>query len=215
VGVVGLASVPFLYRQPGSLRPAKRRARKIDWRYGWAIIAILGLALLSIVLSRSEALNRLLGRGEGEEVRLDVWRPIFRAAQTYFPIGSGIGTFATAYQIHEPTSTLRWFYMNHAHNEWLELFMTGGLPALILMAGAIGCWGIVALRWFLMPLGSSRKVAFGRLGSILIFMLAVASTADYPMRVPSLACLFVIAAVWMAGMGKSEFRGFQKNAGTA
>lgn len=216
VGVAGLMSVPFLYHRPESLKPPKRKAHKFDVRYAWLAIGVVALALLSIVLSRAEAIHRLLGGGDAEEVRFEIWGPVLDMGRTYFPVGSGLGTFVPAYQVGERTSNLNWYYMNHAHNEWLEIFMTGGLPALILLLIAIIAWASATFRWFRTPLRMGRDVAFGRLGCILIFMLALASSVDYPLRVPSLACLFVVAALWAAGGGtRVETHDSGKSAGTA
>ncbi len=38
--------------------------------------------------------------------------------------------------MHEPDALLRADYANHAHNDWLEVALTGGLPALLILAAA-------------------------------------------------------------------------------
>jgi hypothetical protein len=101
------------------------------------------------------------------------------------------------YQIDEPLQLLDQTYVNHAHNDWLEIVMTGGASAILLAGIAIVVW--LRFTWALFSLRGrqGRDVTVGKLGALIIFMLAVASIADYPLRVPSLAAMLVIAAIWM------------------
>jgi O-antigen ligase len=199
LGVVGLLSILLVYRQPTSLTPKKRKTKKFDLRYALAGFGVLCLGALTIIMSRAEALQRLFAAGQGEEDRFQVWVPIAKMAWKYFPFGSGVGSFVEVYQIDEPYELLSPEYYNHAHNDWLEVYMTGGLPGLILLALALLAWARLSVRSLRAPLGEGRTVAFARVGALTILILALGSIADYPLRTPSLACVFVIAALWLAG----------------
>jgi O-antigen ligase len=203
LGVLGLVSVTLLYRKPASLTPKKRKRDRFDPRYALAAFAVLCLGALTIIMSRAEAFQRLFAAGQGEDQRFKVWVPIADMAWKYFPFGSGIGSFVEAYQIDEPHELLSPEYFNHAHNDWLEVYMTAGLPALILLAIAI----IAVLRTAFAAFrkagaeksGEGRAPIFAKLGAITIVILALGSIGDYPLRAPSLACIFVIATLWLAG----------------
>jgi O-Antigen ligase len=199
LGVAGLLSILLVYRQPTSLTPKKRKTKKFDLRYALAGFGALCLGALTIIMSRAEAFQRLFATGQGEEERFKVWVPIAQMAWKYFPFGSGVGSFVDVYQIDEPYELLSPEYYNHAHNDWLEVYMTGGLPVLILLVLALFAWTRLSVQSLRVPLGEGRAVAFARMGALTILILALGSIGDYPLRTPSLACVFVVAALWLAG----------------
>ena len=86
--------------------------------------------------------------------------------------------------------------MNHAHNDWLELILTGGLPALALLIVAITAFCLRARQLSARRLDHFAEVRLAWLGMVLIGLAAVASLGDYPLRVPSLSCFFVVAVLW-------------------
>ena len=75
--------------------------------------------------------------------------------------------------------------------------LTGGLPAAGLLAVALVCWARGAWNSMRNIKNSNSQYAQRRLGAVIVFILGSASALDYPLRVPSLACLFVVAAAWM------------------
>jgi O-antigen ligase len=119
----------------------------------------------------------------------------------YFPLGSGMGTFVEAYQIDEPDALISDQYFNHAHNDFAELLMTGGVPALLLLIVISGLW-LVAF----FALKKARKTkrddpgfvqqVLGRAGLAVIAIFALASVTDYPLRVPSLMLYGTLVSVW-------------------
>jgi O-antigen ligase len=197
VSVLGIIAAFFLYRKPASLTPKKRTRRKFDFRYALVGFAVLCLGALSILMARAEAFQRLLATDSGEDDRLTVWVPIAKIAWKYFPFGSGIGSFVEVYQIDEPFDLLSPEYYNHAHNDWLEVTMTAGLPGVLLLLVAVVAFARWAFKAYRAPIGEGRTILFARLGAVVIAILALASIPDYPLRVPSLMCVFVIAALWL------------------
>ena len=168
----------------------------------WSSVAILGVSAVFIFLStwfaRSESLSRITRFDSNEELRFLVWSPIFDAAVKYFPVGSGFGTFEEVYKVDEPSNLLSFTYLNHAHNDWLEIVLTGGLPAILLAMVCIIGWCVAAFQLFSkFEPNRNNGIIFGRLGVIVIFLLGVASIADYPLRTPSLSVLLVISAAWI------------------
>lgn len=195
--ILGLASLRPLYRAPQLDRPAKRKGSNRRFAYLVAAFGIVGLSLLTVLFSRAQAFERLLAADRASDIRLSVWGPIARLAWQYFPFGSGVGTFATVYQIDEPTALLSALYLNHAHNDWLEILMTAGLPGALLAATALFWWASRCLSAWLPGGKRGREVDFARLGSFILLMLGLASISDYPARIPSIMCLVVIAGLWL------------------
>src|SRR3546814_18361129 len=85
-------------------------------------------------------------------------------------------------------------YFNHAHNDFLEIVLDGGLPALLLMLVAIGWYGMASMRAWR---GSGRHSVLPKLGSAILFLVFVASAFDYPARTPMMMAMIVIAGLWL------------------
>jgi O-antigen ligase len=201
LAAIGLASVPILVRPPTrsqSLQTLAGRWATPTVRYAVVALAVLLLVGTTVLASRDEAIKRMFAAENAQVGRAEPWRQVATMASRYFPVGSGVGTFAPVYQIDETNGMLTENYLNHAHNEYLEVLATAGLPGVFVLTLFVFAWGRGTWRWFRQPL-LSDSVRFGRLGSILVFLLALASAVDYPVRVPSLAVLFVIALVWLLG----------------
>ncbi len=198
-GMSALASIPLLYRRPATTVQLKRKGDKPDLRWLLGILAILFLAGLTVIMSRAEALQRIMASDQLGESRFLAWQPIAQMAWKYFPFGSGIGSLVEIYQIDENYELLDFAYLNHAHNDWLEVYLTAGFSGLILLGLAFVALTRGALAALRVPLAAGRAVSFARLGATTILILALGSIGDYPLRAPSLACVFVIAALWLAG----------------
>jgi O-antigen ligase len=161
------------------------------------LLAIAGLAMLTVVLGRGLAFDRLVGT-DGSDARVRILGTVLAMIRLYWPLGTGFGSFTDVFQVHEPRELLAPVYMNHAHNDWLELALSGGLPAVALAAAAVVVFAVAAGRLLRPDCEDRDEVLMGRLGLLIILMLALASLGDYPLRVPSLASLAVVAALWAA-----------------
>lgn len=154
------------------------------------------LVALTIWLGRDLAWDRLLAFSSDAESRARILPTLFSMIMDYAPTGSGMGSFERVYQVHEPDALLNPTYMNHAHNDWLEILLNGGvIAALLLFAGLIGFAQQVRHTFFAQAPSTSAK-QMSRLGLLLALLAALASVFDYPLRVPSLAAFFALAVVW-------------------
>jgi O-antigen ligase len=195
-GVVGLlaalwikAAAPRRSRRPAPVD--KRRA----WLFGGFGVAIFA-GLIAITMSRATAVQRLLAGGE-DELRLEVLPIIWRAAIDFFPWGSGYGSFSDVYRIYEPATMLGPNYLNHAHNDFAELLMTGGLPAALLLLAGIAMMAIALWRTVRLAVSDGDQAVFARMSAAIAVMLVLGSIADYPLRAPSLALVAAITvAIW-------------------
>lgn len=182
------------------------RAKPKGRRMGFpALIGVLlgGAAILvtiTITLSRDLAIERLLKQDVAEDARAKTLPTILEITQEHMVLGSGLGSFEQVYQVHEPDALLGPTYMNHAHNDWLELVQTGGIPALALLLTGIA-WA--ALRtgkysWSKAIPDDCRRL--GQVGACFLILAGMGSIGDYPLRTPSLASVAVIALVWIGMM---------------
>jgi O-antigen ligase len=206
IGIACIASAVWLYQSPTASAQKRRPRKAIDPRLAFGVIAGAGLIALTMLFTATNAVERLSRLGKSDdELRLKIWPPIADLVGDFMPWGSGIGTFVEVYGTIEPDQLLASEYVNHAHNDWLELTLEGGLPFLALLAIAL----IVVLRAGLANLrraSSPRDRLLRKLGIVIIFVLALGSTYDYPLRCPSLASLLAIAVVLWAGRPANGIR---------
>ena len=156
------------------------------------IVTISGMAISSILLSRSLAFDRLFSGGDVEELRWQLLPTFFTMLKDYMPWGSGFGSFEHVYKIYEPHELLRPSYLNQAHNDWLQFPIEGGVPALLIAIGAI-MWFVRRLWTGTKNWRSSNPAKYSVLMCLaVILFLLVASIIDYPLRVPSIMAVFVV-----------------------
>jgi O-antigen ligase len=202
-GGVAAAGAWLLYIQRAGV--LKRRLH--GWRVpalGIGAIAVAGLAFSLAAFDRAESLRRLLQGGGVNDLRFETMGSVARLAAAMQPFGSGFGTFDPLYRVHERTELLTPFYLNHAHNDLLELAITGGIPALALLLAGIAWILFRATRLFRSWYAGSTQVAFARMGMFVMLLLLAWSLVDYPLRTPSLVMIFAIAAGWLGMGGERE-----------
>ncbi len=180
-------------------RPIKRRKVGPQWiapAVGIAFALVLTVCM-AVIFDRADALERISTSDVAEENRFAVWRVTAAHMWQYMPLGSGIGSFVEIFKIHEPDAMLGFGYWNHAHNDWLEWLLEGGIPGAILMLFAVWAWLRGTLYLWRRRHSGEYNVQLGLLGASTILILGLWSFVDYPLRVPSLVSLAAVAAVWM------------------
>lgn len=189
--VVGLA----MARQ-ASRRLRRRMPRWAELAIAATIVAVVAtFVVVSLASGRAQSITRLLSVDTASDMRARGLPTVIEAAQAYFPTGAGFGTFDTVFRIHEPLALLKPTYFNHAHDEYLELVIDGGLPALMLLLTALGWWAVASVKvWRRQP---SSQVMLGRVGSTTLLLLLIASAFDYPARTPAIMAIMVLAAAWL------------------
>lgn len=201
LAAVGMAFAWWVYRPPAAQgRVVGIRGRHRSRLVGLGVAAFL-LVIGLVVAAKTPALQRLIDTDASSELRVQAFPIIADSIVRYFPIGSGFGTFVEAYQIVEPDGFITESYFNHAHNDFAEWLMTGGLPALVLMLWAAAmavaaCLSLIRRRKASSGDPDYAAQILGRAGFSVIAMLVLASVTDYPLRVPSILLYATLAAVW-------------------
>lgn len=195
VMLVAVLALPMLRLRDRSGILSHRRI----WLMGGilAIVLIGGIILFLALSARHSGIDRL--GATAEDLRYPVWGSIWQVLPRYLPWGTGIGTYATVYQITEPAALLRPTFSNHAHNDYLEILFTAGIPGAFLAVWA--CALFLAAVWKSLSVRGSYA-SFCRLGVVIVVIVALASVVDYPVRTPLLASVLAIAAVWAASFRK-------------
>lgn len=167
-----------------------------------AIVLLLGALTW---LQPASSFDRLFGGEPAAELRALYFAPLVALAGQSLPWGTGFGTFDPVWRIQESQAMLDPQYLNHAHNDLIELAITGGLPALVLLAAALVWLGVAAWRALRPWRTDERRALFARTGLAALAVLLLWSLVDYPLRTPSLALLAAIATGWL-GAGAQRRR---------
>lgn len=165
-----------------------------------AIVSVIALfVLVSIAADRAESIHRAFELDPSQDARARGLPTILSIIAAYFPAGAGFGGFDPIFRLHEPFQMLKPTYFNHAHNDFLEVVLDGGLPALLLLLVAIGWYAIAsACAWQ----ASERHSVLPKLGSAMLLLVLVGSAFDYPARTPMMMAMIVIAASWLCKIGR-------------
>lgn len=197
--IAGAAGIMFALFLAPSNKAARGRRQRIAQASLWLLP--IALVLITVLASRAVSLQRFFGddgTGGAGEARLEALPILSRMVRDFFPLGTGHGAFDPAYRIYEPDSLLGPTYLNHAHNDLVELALTGGAAGLLVLALFVIWWAAASGRWLLRYDGKLLSADFARLGAIMILLLLGASLVDYPLRTPTLAVVFTIACGWLS-----------------
>lgn len=189
-------------------RDRERRTAVVQGHYAWihrTAPLLVGLVLIAaaIVLSRAEAVDRLFSTNLPDEARLSYLPVLSDIAADFFPFGTGFGAFDPVFRLYEPDWALKPTYLNHAHNDLLELLITGGVPAVLLGATFL-VWVALRLKAVWPWSAASVRRRFALLGGAIVLILALGSVVDYPLRTPLMAMLLALACMWLAGTRDRE-----------
>lgn len=195
LGVVALGLSFTIVRH--DVRRLFRRASR------WALRAFIALTIVALtaaisigfVAGRTKSIERVFTVGLGEDMRARGLPVMLSMISEYFPLGSGLGGFDPIFRLHEPLDLLTIHYLNHAHNDFLEVALDAGLPGILLLTAALAWWvwaSVSAWR-------AGQRDMRPRLGSALLFLVIISSLFDYPARTPIVMTIIVIAGVWLSG----------------
>lgn len=207
VGVgVSLSRAGMLLLAPAVLTSlAIALAGRGSYRQQPAALLLVGASVVGLFLVGAFSLAAVAQRFHQEgatDIRFQAAPVIIQMAKAYGPIGIGFGAFETAYRAAEPVTLLLPNYLNHAHDDYLELWLEGGLMGLAFALGFVAWWAWGSLNaWRAVW----RKRAGGFPPSVLpaaasasIGLLLLHSGVDYPVRTTALACVLAFCCAVLA-----------------
>jgi O-antigen ligase len=161
-----------------------------------APLAVGAMAIVAVyLLSRDLAFQRLF-EDDTTGVRSTLHPLYFQMIRDFWPFGSGYGSFDTVFRIYEPQSQLGPTYLNHAHDDFAEVLIEGGVLPLLLLAVFVLWLGVRTWQLWASRLESNEQL-LGRAGAAVAWMILLGSAIDYPVRTPLLALLITIACYWV------------------
>ena len=111
-------------------------------------------------------------------------------ARGYLPAGSGIGSFERVYRMKEdPQAIDPTIFVNHAHDDYLELLIETGIPGMLLVVAFLAWFGLMCVRLWR---GAGRD-PFAFAGAIAAGVIMVHSLVDFPLRTSAIAATLAMA----------------------
>lgn len=114
--------------------------------------------------------------------RAEFARTTIAGIEENWATGVGFGSFPKVYQIYEKGEMIFKPYVNHAHNDYLELALEGGAPVVFLVAA----YSVLLFAFSL----AARRDPLQKMAFLSVSFLLVHSLVDYPMRTAALAMTF-------------------------
>ncbi|MDI6623111.1 MAG: O-antigen ligase family protein [Brevundimonas sp.] len=162
-------------------------------RPGPGLLLLVGSVGAALTIVAVLALPPILARFDiqsAPEGRFDRWPLVAEAAQTYLPLGAGMGSFDAVYRSVEPLEQLDSTFFNQAHNEYLETWLEAGWLGIGLVI-AFSIWWF-RRSWSAWRAPPSREGDLQRAASIAIGVALLHSIGDYPLRTVTLAVVFAL-----------------------
>jgi len=161
-------------------------------------IGLAGLIGLVPVLDRFALQDPLT------DTRWLIFDATVQAAGQFFPLGSGAGTFEAVLRRFHPAD-FPGVTINHAHNDYLEWLLEGGLGAALLIAiwlmFYLRQWGRVWIR------GEWAPFRFAQVGAgIALLLMMLHSLVDFNLRIPANAVFAGFLAAVFFHQAKEEER---------
>jgi hypothetical protein len=203
LGILGCAIAYFMTQRARGPGPVRLHPKHKPNRFAGLVsqrgtlvllLAIIGSAAL--LSGRWNVLDRLLAEDERNDLRVTAFPHVLKLLGHFMPAGSGFGSFDSVWRAVEPVEMLEPSYFNHAHDDWLQFPLEGGVPAIVIL--------LVFLFWFgrsVWRTARPKQAASPALLSDWVLVRAVsvvvlcglASFTDYPLRVPSLMILLSLS----------------------
>lgn len=166
-----------------------------------AIVAAFSVFSVSALLSVDT--GSLGQRWEGQQIKTDAevrnayTRATLEGARTFWPWGSGMGTFEAVFPRFQPLQTPG--YVPHAHNDYAQMLMElGAFAVLILAASTMLCGIQVHNLW--RAIRRDRKmtpdIALRIFSGLGLLALIIHSWVEFNMHIPALA----ITSAFLAGI---------------
>ncbi len=182
LGMVGvLLALPAMYALPN----------RVGMKRLFGVVMLLGI-IVTIQFGLLGILKRF-DSGIVDKTRKEMTITSIEAGKAFVPMGSGLGTFRQAYAPFEARheDQIDNALTNHAHNDYAELWLEAGYPALLAISIFWLLFIVAGYRvWLMQKQGDSFDVLLSRIAWIAVLLALMHSYIDYPLRTTANASVF-------------------------
>ena len=179
--VVGAAALQLI--PPGRVRLGRLAAML-------GLLFLAGTAVLAVMVASGISTSNQTS----VNIRADIWKHSIEAIGDQAPGGSGIGTFPSLYPQYEDPATVERTYINHAHNDYLEIALETGVPGMVLLLLFFTWWSSRAFAIWRSP----NAAELARAACVASAAILLHSLVDYPLRTAGIATSMAMALALMA-----------------
>lgn len=170
-------------------------------RWGVIGVVLLGLAaVIAIFVTPMESRIAAASTDQSYSTRAVSFANSLSAAGESFPVGSGSGSFNSVYPGFEDPDAVDRYFVNHVHNDYIELVLETGLAGMLLILAFLLWWAGRAIAIWRAPIVDH----FARAASIASAAILTHSLVDFPLRTSAIAAVFAMSIALMAGPRRRE-----------
>jgi O-antigen ligase len=182
-------------------------AKTMSMRLAVVGVAVAAVSIGGLLVSGTrlgERVEQFVGRSQDAmllEGRLVVWQASGEMFRDFPITGSGFGSFAEVFARYLPAGAAnRW---SHAHNDYVEVLLGGGLVAALLVLWLAVGFGRQVIR----SIPSVESISPGRLGLIIgVVSLAVHAFFDFNHQIPANALLWLFCCALLVAVNRRRDR---------
>ena len=181
----------FLVRRGGGRRPLLIGAG--------AMVLLVGIFVALAFNSPILAGYAQTSLDAGPTSRIGFYQHSVAAIGHYFPFGTGLGSFVSVFPAFEDPQAVDSIFVNHAHNDYLEVMLELGLPGIILIVAFLGWWAWRAVAIW----RDGESGLLPRAATISSAIVLAHSLVDYPARTAAITAILVACCAMMARPGRT------------
>jgi O-antigen ligase len=167
------------------------------------ILAIVGscvvAAALALQIAGGDVLSRFIALDMSSDTRWPIQSTTLVAVRHFGIWGSGMGTYVNAYQAVAPdVQPDQDAYVNHANNDYLEVWLEAGWPGLVMIAAFLAWFGWAARQVWRIGRPTSQATLLGRAASLSILLALIHAGIEYQMRKPGILVIFALCCALLS-----------------
>lgn len=157
--------------------------------FTWGVIPLI-LVVTALVLNGDETFARLAELdlpATGGASRPEIFAVTWQAARDFFALGTGLGSFASVFQIYRPEDVQG--MVDLAHDDYLQNMLELGVPAAICLFASIGWLVGLCIRgiWW-----RNRDAIFPALGFAATALVASHALVDFSLQIPAVTATYML-----------------------
>ncbi len=134
------------------------------------------------------------------EMRPTIFATTWNAIQSHWLIGSGLGSFPLIYPAFDAPDKILTVFINHAHNDYLEIFLETGIIGVALVV-----WFFALIAW------NFRRSLLAEAAALSILTVAIHSLVDYPLRTMAIGVIFAFFVAVILSVERKSSRSVQED----
>ncbi len=156
------------------------------WRAAFGISVLVGAAAVLFV-SGAATFARVAETSMDLEARPEIFQLTLAALADHPLLGTGLGTFQTVFEAYR-TPDLP-FFVNAAHNDYLENMLELGIPAAVLLFGSLAALLAMCVRG---AIRRRRDAILPCIGVGATALVAMHSLVDFSLQIPAVTATYLM-----------------------